>query len=50
MQQLHLTPIHPGKVLQDELEEINISTEALANHIEVSSTIFVIAKRILPHY
>lgn len=39
MQQLHLTPIHPGKVLQDELEEINISSEALANHIEISPSI-----------
>jgi addiction module HigA family antidote len=36
MQQQHLTPIHPGKVLQDELEEINIS---LANHIEIPPSI-----------
>ena len=39
MQHLHLTPIHPGKVLQDELEEINISSEALANHIEIPPSI-----------
>ena len=39
MQQLHLTPIHPGKVLQDELEEINVSSETLANHIEIPPSI-----------
>ena len=39
MQQLHLTPIHPGKVLQDELEEINVSFEALARHIQVSPSV-----------
>ena len=39
MQKLHLTPIHPGKVLQDELEEINISSETFANHIEVPPNI-----------
>ena len=31
----HITPIHPGMVLQDELEEIGISQSALANHISV---------------
>ncbi len=31
----HLTPIHPGTVLQDELEEIGVSQSALAAHIGV---------------
>jgi addiction module HigA family antidote len=31
----HITPIHPGLVLQDELEEIGISQAALARHIDV---------------
>jgi addiction module HigA family antidote len=31
----HITPIHPGKVLQDELEEIGISQSQLAAHIGV---------------
>ncbi len=31
----YLTPIHPGTVLQDELEEIGVSQSALAAHIGV---------------
>ncbi len=31
----HITSIHPGLVLQDELEEIGISQTALAKHIGV---------------
>ena len=31
----YTTPIHPGLVLQDELEELNISQSALATHIGV---------------
>ena len=31
----HTTPIHPGLVLQDELEEIGLSQSALAVHIGV---------------
>lgn len=31
----YITKIHPGLVLQDELEEINISRSALAKHIGV---------------
>ncbi len=31
----HITPIHPGLVLQDELEEIGMSQSALAEHIGV---------------
>ncbi len=31
----HTTPIHPGKVLRDELEEIGISQSQLAAHIGV---------------
>ncbi len=35
MSKLHITPIHPGKVLQDELEEIELSQSRLAKHIGV---------------
>jgi antitoxin HigA-1 len=31
----HITPVHPGLVLQDELEEIGVSQTALAKHIGV---------------
>jgi antitoxin HigA-1 len=31
----HLTPIHPGLVLQDELDELEISQTRLAQHIGV---------------
>ena len=31
----HMTPVHPGEVLQDELEELAISIEILADHIRV---------------
>ncbi len=31
----HITPIHPGMVLQDELEEIGVSQSDLARHIGV---------------
>src|SRR5437870_1730610 len=31
----HTTPIHPGLVLQDELDEIGMSQAALAAHIGV---------------
>ena len=31
----HTSPIHPGKVLQDELEEIRINQSQLAAHIGV---------------
>jgi addiction module HigA family antidote len=33
--QTHITPIHPGEVLQDELNELDISQTALADHIGV---------------
>lgn len=35
MKQTHITPIHPGLVLQDELEEIGLTQSALAKHIGV---------------
>jgi addiction module HigA family antidote len=35
MNEIHYTPVHPGEVLQDELEEINLSQAALAQHIGV---------------
>ncbi len=31
----HITPVHPGLVLRDELEEIEVSQTALAEHIGV---------------
>jgi len=33
--QNHITPIHPGLVLQDELDELGISQAMLAEHIGV---------------
>lgn len=35
MKETHYTPVHPGEVLQDELEEINMTQSALAKHIGV---------------
>ncbi|MBW2199586.1 MAG: HigA family addiction module antidote protein [Deltaproteobacteria bacterium] len=35
MTQTHFTPVHPGDVLKDELEEIGITQSALAKHIGV---------------
>ena len=35
MNKIHLTPVHPGEVLQDELEEIGLTQTALAKHIGV---------------
>jgi addiction module HigA family antidote len=31
----HTTPIHPGLVLQDELDELDLSQTTLAEHIRV---------------
>jgi addiction module HigA family antidote len=35
MNKIHFTPIHPGAVLQDELEEVGLTQSALARHIGV---------------
>jgi len=35
MNKHHFTPVHPGEVIQDELEEINLTQSALASHIGV---------------
>jgi len=35
MNQIHHTPVHPGQVLKDELEEIGLTQSALAKHIVV---------------
>jgi antitoxin HigA-1 len=35
MNENHFTPVHPGQVLRDELEELNITQSALAKHIGV---------------
>ena len=32
---MHITPIHPGEILMDELEELELSQSALAKHIGV---------------
>ncbi len=33
MNKTYVTPVHPGEVLLDELEELNLSVEQLAAHI-----------------
>lgn len=35
MNQIHYTPVHPGDVLRDELEEIGLTQTSLAKHIGV---------------
>ena len=35
MNKIHFTPIHPGAVLQDEIEEVGLTQSALAKHIGV---------------
>jgi addiction module HigA family antidote len=35
MNEGHFTPVHPGDVLRDELEEIDLTQSALAKHIGV---------------
>ena len=35
MNKIHHTPVHPGEVLKDELEEIGLTQSALAKHILV---------------
>jgi antitoxin HigA-1 len=35
MNKTHYTPVHPGEVLQDELEEVGLTQSALAAHIGV---------------
>ncbi|MEL7141828.1 MAG: hypothetical protein AAGL08_06355 [Cyanobacteria bacterium J06573_11] len=35
MSTLHITPVHPGKVLEDELNEVGVSQTDLAKHIGV---------------
>ena len=35
MSRAHITPVHPGEVLRDELEEIRLTQTALAKHIGV---------------
>ena len=35
MAEIHFTPVHPGEVLKDELEEICLTQSALARHIGV---------------
>mgnify|MGYP000893591853 FL=1 len=35
MNTLHTTPVHPGEVLKDELDDIGLTQSALATHIGV---------------
>jgi len=35
MNQIHHTPVHPGEVLKDELDELGLTQSALAKHIGV---------------
>jgi antitoxin HigA-1 len=35
MNEMHYTPVHPGEVLKDELEEVGLTQTALAKHIGV---------------
>lgn len=35
MNKTHSTPVHPGEVLKDELEEIGLTQSALAKHVGV---------------
>ena len=35
METLHVTPVHPGEVLQGELEEVDLLQTDLAKHIGV---------------
>jgi antitoxin HigA-1 len=35
-EEIHIAPVHPGLVLQDELDEIGVTQTALANHIGIS--------------
>ncbi len=35
MTRTHITPVHPGEVLQDELEEIGLTQTVLAKHVRV---------------
>ena len=34
---VHVTPVHPGKILQDEIDELGISQSSLAEHLGVLS-------------
>ena len=35
MEKIHYTPVHPGEVLRDELDEVGLTQSALAKHIGV---------------
>ena len=35
MNQIHYTPVNPGEVIKDELDEIGLTQSALAKHIGV---------------
>ncbi len=35
MKKSHITPVHPGRILKDELSELGLSQTALAHHIGV---------------
>ena len=35
MSEMHYTPVHPGEVLRDELDEVGLTQSSLAKHIGV---------------
>jgi addiction module HigA family antidote len=35
MNEIHYTPVHPGEVLKDEIDEMGLTQSALAKHIGV---------------
>ena len=35
MNETHYTPVHPGEVLKDEIDEVGLTQSALAKHIGV---------------
>jgi len=35
MNEIHYTPVHPGEVLKDELDEVGLTQSTLAKHIGV---------------
>ncbi|MGI8544971.1 MAG: HigA family addiction module antitoxin [Aridibacter sp.] len=39
--EIHIPSIHPGMILQDELEEISVSQSDLAEHIGVSTDFII---------
>ena len=43
MKKTHYTPVHPGAVLKDELDEVGLTQSALAKHIGKQLMKYVVA-------